>query len=477
MSEVSGDLFPTFRAMWNVVRVMIRAVVNRKVAKRAIAVAVTMLLIHAILMVVWGRQLEDRRNQMRRRGEPVTVADLAPKAVPDSKNAAFVYRKAFRLAGKPNDSALRPIIVYLSSQDRLADWAKLGPAIRKQVHDAAPLYPLIRQAISYPKCVFPVKWSDGPAALFPHLSELRQLDELQIAKAIVEAKDGDMRAAVDDLRIALRVSEATQNEPSLIAQLVRFAAIGRCFAAMNDISNTHPLTSEQAYTMYGELSAISLKSDFIRAMRSERAMSAWMFDAVRKDWETVRILTGPDYEPPGRISRILHGATNPIRGYLWRPLSYKDEMICLDLWDEQLRLLSLPYPEFARRKTDLDPESIAPRYAIGTRAFFPVFARLPEMRYRAEARLTIAGAAMALQACKDRFGFYPPSLGELKTRIGWPLPDDPFTGRPLVYKRVGAGFRLYSLGPNMKDDGGRSSETIPFPRRPDEDDIVWTCER
>jgi len=33
---------------------------------------------------------------------------------------------------------------------------------------------------------------------------------------------------------------------------------------------------------------------------------------------------------------------------------------------------------------------------------------------------------------------------------------DPFDGKPLRYRREGAGFRLWSVGENLKDDGGQT---------------------
>jgi len=34
------------------------------------------------------------------------------------------------------------------------------------------------------------------------------------------------------------------------------------------------------------------------------------------------------------------------------------------------------------------------------------------------------------------------------------LPIDPFSDKPLVYRRTEDGFILYSVGPNFEDDGG-----------------------
>ncbi len=50
---------------------------------------------------------------------------------------------------------------------------------------------------------------------------------------------------------------------------------------------------------------------------------------------------------------------------------------------------------------------------------------------------------------------------------GLPTPDDVFSGRPFVYRRKGDGFVLYSVGPNLGDDGGWWEEGGP------DDDITW----
>jgi hypothetical protein len=87
----------------------------------------------------------------------------------------------------------------------------------------------------------------------------------------------------------------------------------------------------------------------------------------------------------------------------------------------------------------------------------------------------IAGSRvfLALLAYKSRFGAYPKTLHDLKHKLGWKLPVDPFTGEDLIYKPHAHGFLLYSVGLNMKDDGG-----TPVARRgPEKGDVVWKMER
>jgi hypothetical protein len=77
----------------------------------------------------------------------------------------------------------------------------------------------------------------------------------------------------------------------------------------------------------------------------------------------------------------------------------------------------------------------------------------------------------ALLAYKSRFGSYPTNLAELRNKLGWKLPKDPYTGGDFTYRRDESGFILYSFGPDLKDHGGMQ------PIDPSElykrGDIVW----
>ena len=64
-------------------------------------------------------------------------------------------------------------------------------------------------------------------------------------------------------------------------------------------------------------------------------------------------------------------------------------------------------------------------------------------------------AAVALErfraAHSDR---YPEALSELTPDYLPAKPVDPFDGQPLRYRNKDAGYVLYSIGPNLRDDAG-----------------------
>ncbi|MBN2579275.1 MAG: hypothetical protein JXB10_09815 [Pirellulales bacterium] len=74
-------------------------------------------------------------------------------------------------------------------------------------------------------------------------------------------------------------------------------------------------------------------------------------------------------------------------------------------------------------------------------------------RHQAEMRLL--SAAMALSGYRRAHGKLPATLDDLVPEFLPAVPQDPFTGKPLVYRRTPKGYKLYSLGPDGKDDGGQ----------------------
>jgi hypothetical protein len=70
--------------------------------------------------------------------------------------------------------------------------------------------------------------------------------------------------------------------------------------------------------------------------------------------------------------------------------------------------------------------------------------------------------AFALHAYKKDTGKYPAKLADLTPKYLPVVPDDLFSGKPLIYKPTDSGYLLYSVGANGKDDGGRTyGEYLP----------------
>ena len=62
--------------------------------------------------------------------------------------------------------------------------------------------------------------------------------------------------------------------------------------------------------------------------------------------------------------------------------------------------------------------------------------------------------AVATERYRRSQGKLPNSLDDLSPNYITAIPQDPFTGRKLIYKTDKDGFVVYSVGINRQDDGG-----------------------
>jgi len=69
--------------------------------------------------------------------------------------------------------------------------------------------------------------------------------------------------------------------------------------------------------------------------------------------------------------------------------------------------------------------------------------------------------AIALALYHREKGLYPEKLSELIPKCLSTIPLDLFSGKDVIYFRTAKGYRLYSVGPNGKDDGGVKDDEYP----------------
>jgi hypothetical protein len=89
--------------------------------------------------------------------------------------------------------------------------------------------------------------------------------------------------------------------------------------------------------------------------------------------------------------------------------------------------------------------------------FMPHLARAGVLQERLGVRRNATIVALALVAHRGERGRYPGKLDALAPAYLKEVPIDICSGGPLIYKVIGDGFVLYSVGENLRDDGGRTA--------------------
>jgi hypothetical protein len=476
--QPSMSAFPTFRAT---PRWMMRSVVWlwRKAWRYAAAVLGLLIIAHLALNLVAGRRLEAELARVRAEGAPLTLAQAAPPKVPDSQNAAVLYQQAYKQAFAGSEwrknleeevvAAFLPSEVGRTPHRPRPTVAQVEAILARHEAD----FRLLEQGSLRPACRFPVNWENpNPMEiLFPHLAGVRQATRFLAAKALVDAHHGRAAEALNDLAIAIRISNHMSAEPTLIAQLVRVARIGIVSEALPGVLAAAPPTAAESRPFYDLLGKVDMTRPWVHAMEGERCCHMAFFDQLRraKSGDTAMAMCG---DLPGSSQSVFDQFRRwawrlaltrmwPLTRVVWAPFLKLDEVYYLRHMRRVIALHKQPYrisyADYERLGKNI--EESTPWYALLSRIMSPVFIRALATRDKAIACIGLMQAALALRAYQVEHGSYPASLADLRAAGGWAIPDDPFSGKPFIYRRERAGYLIYSVAEDMKDDGGVDRET------------------
>jgi hypothetical protein len=440
-------------------------------------------IVDGVATVHYGRRVKAKLEALRAAGKPLLGRDIAPKPVPPADNAAPLYLTAagiIRAHDKSNGSAPtdqpaevpREEVGYSRyNWNDPEDLAVLAEYVRQDQR----AIDLLQDATSRPAAVFDIDWDRGIETPLPHLAKLRLTARFLAAAAIVAAHQGNQAEALDRVRMGLVVARHTSGDPSLIGQLVVIAIDGITRRAAEYVLAQGPLPEESARRLADEVGRVDYWQRYVVAMQTERVIGLDAFSRVRRG-QDLRALIGDAEVGRSRRERL----------YVWaysrflRPVLYADELQYLQCLDELETYGSLTLHERASARTTPDGEPPVPRWAILTRTTVPVFSRI-DLRFEvASAQRRLPQTALGLQVYRQRHGRYPAALSELRA-MGWVVPVDNFSEQDLVYRRQGASYLLYSVGPNLRDDAGQPHwlqlpKAAPPPEPPSiaaAGDLVW----
>lgn len=408
----------------------------------------------------WSGELQAELDKIEEAGEPLSLQEVVPSEVPEPENAAALYQQAFdSLDLSPADDKTLSHLVDSLRQPPGTDPPPLE-AVRQIVAKNAAALELLEQAAQRPRCRFPVDWSAGQDAKCPHHVLLHKCARLLAARLVVQARRGQMGEALSMAQVSLAAAEAVRTEPSLLAQLARYGIQAYTLNAVRAALPQRPAPTEACQGLFDCLQRIEYVQSFLRMLHCERAMGVWCFDQLRQQSAEGAQL---GEEGSSEIRRLYSSPG-------WENVADRDELAYLQLMAEWIPVVAAPYREHPQADAQVEQQAEAvPGCCLMTRVLLPIFTPARARRDRAMARAGLCQVALALKACKNEKGSYPPSLAELRTVIPWKLPEDPFSGEDFLYRPEGEGFLVYSIGENLTDDGGTPH------RDSDQGDIVWRC--
>lgn len=155
---------------------------------------------------------------------------------------------------------------------------------------------------------------------------------------------------------------------------------------------------------------------------------------------------GPQMLPQRGVPKGLdHPSLRPLLWQLYpKPAAYR----AADRYYQAL-IAETEKPFASRGEPPPPEEPLARDWVAGVDRTFPQL-------LAAETAVVLLRLELALQEYRKKAGRYPDRLEALAPTVLSAIPCDPFTGKPFIYRRSGARYMLYSVGPDLKDDGGRA---------------------
>lgn len=361
----------------------------------------------------------------------------------------------------------------MGSDDQLAEALKAPwtadqyPAIDKWL--AANRGPLDRAvaATKRDRYYWPMATAEDPwmlEVLLPSLRYHRNLAKALTVRAMRSAGAGDIDAATRDLLAVLDLSRHLDDQNTLIDQMVATAVHTLGVRGCQALAAGGRLSADQADALLGAVRARRPTVDVADSVDiCERYM---MLDTMQRfalgrldftSWNSIGGSRGQAIAMkylPINWNWILRNANDWYDRMVdaMRRSAWADCRKAMDEWQQS----------FDRKVKDSGgtwkiPTTKAVLDSM-LAVLMPALDSACEVRFRLEAEHGLAETALALAAHKTRQGTYPDKLSDLGQPAGRPLPLDTFTDKPFIYKRTADGYLLYSLGPDMTDEGGIDRE-------------------
>jgi hypothetical protein len=272
------------------------------------------------------------RQAAEAKGDKLKISEMAPPAVPESKNFAssplvkswFVkdgdygktsweetYSKASSLVERKRHERMveRQLVDLVAwaeafagvnsgsnintlrspTEGRTRSRAVAAHTVLKAMQPRQAAFDELREASRRPYCVYPIQYATEPSAaiLLPHLARIKGVCQHLHLKAAAELAAGNSDEALSDIELMIYMGKSIEKEPILISQLVNIACRNLALYGVWEGLVQHRWTDAQLIRLQSMLSP----SDFVRqarfAFEGERAFGVSIVDWLRRtrDWK------------------------------------------------------------------------------------------------------------------------------------------------------------------------------------------------
>jgi hypothetical protein len=356
-----------------------------------------------------------------------------------------------------------------------ATTADAGEVVLTALNKFTPdLKELREDAAKRPASRFPIDYRHEPtfAILLPHLAHVKSISLLCDLRAVAELETHHTADAFADLQLGFRMADSVRGEPILIDHLVRLAALNAALQGVREGLARQAWTDTDLAAFEKYLASLDLLADYKLTMRGERCLNIVGLDYYRRNWKSNPATAFADGSQTGGA------AVNWMPGgWYYQNMRFIGECYrdyILPSIDESNRRVSPKLGDVMT--TELAKRRLSP-YNFLTKMLLPAYSKASQRSARTQTLVDETRVACALERYRMAHNNFPDTLEALTPQYISKIPNDLFDGQPLRYQKNTDGtYILYSVGWNLRDDGGvttlRKGSTPT--QDPNDGDWVWT---
>ena len=458
----------------------------RHVIKRIVQATFVLLVVTYVFLVYryYKHGVQVKRNYVAELNEPVLK-------IPEEKRAWTHYRRALvllepmpsvvdgmnNIAISPDDLNWPVVVEYLKRNRKGIDALRHATTILPlgilygDQHDPLDVPWLIRHEIidESDAETLPPR-SDNPALVtLTHEPTLRgvRLMMLLAADATLAAIEQDSQRAVADLVAMLAMAEQWRGQPILIDQMIAtsmlYTAVRQCGVILAD----HPdlLSHEQLRRLASQFDRLPREAARRRFDGERLSFADIMQRSYTDDGNGDGLMSQAGVTEMNRLMNGIEPDNNPLV-YAFAPVVMHFVAGRRESMEKFERYTKLLEEEAAvplwQRPNHVNSNAEAEFEQLGTRYFFLkrigiVLASVNQTSEELIQQCDAVAAAIALVRYHRRHQVWPMTLEQLQPEFLATLPVDRLNGNALRYGLIDGRPVLYSVGANLKDDGG-----VPF---------------
>ena len=289
----------------------------------------------------------------------------------------------------------------------------------------------------------------------PHILAVRMCMSLCSLRMYLHCVDGEGDDALALCGNALKCASHVRDIPTLTADLMGAALINIPLENLPRLVSSGDFSDEAIEAFIPILESAAGREAFAQTIDAERFGPIQWFN---------RLDTAPRGWAKGGDFRLLLYTSPSLRF-----LRYRDELVLLELMRPLVEAANRPFYEVwpaLEEWEKLRQQRLGGGAYPATKMFISEhLGKSFNNQAFTEARIILTRTLLALYQYHKRQGAYPENLDGLVPAYLDAVSTDPFSGQPLVYRREGMGYVLYSIGEDCQDDNGLDDLK--------EGDIVW----